>query len=349
MKIETKKLQSLLNKASKCVGNNKLFPLTSLICIEAKDNNITLTTTDSTNYLYISDSGVDEDIYVVTDFDALYKLVSKFTTDFTELSINKNSLKVVANGKYNLPLMLTEDGNSIRFPNPTDKFKKDGSETLKTEVVNKVIKNIKSAASANLSVPYLNSCYIGDVAVASDSLVASMLNENILTKPQLFTLKVLSLLELVEEDTIKLNYNDTALLFSSGSVVVYSNITSNVDEFPIDVIKSLFEQKVENEVKLKTLELKGLLDRASLFTDSLLDLSFSEKNVKISTEDSSMEEKLAYEEIIKAGKFNCKIDISLLKQQLSSIKSDTLVLYYGNDKIIKIVDEDIVKIIALGE
>ena len=56
--INAVKLQEMVSRASKGVGNNKLIPITSLNCIEVKDNVLTLITTDATNYLYITDSQV---------------------------------------------------------------------------------------------------------------------------------------------------------------------------------------------------------------------------------------------------------------------------------------------------
>ena len=52
--IKTTTLQEMIAKAIKGASNNKLIPLTSLMAIEVKDKVLTLTTTDATNYLYIT-------------------------------------------------------------------------------------------------------------------------------------------------------------------------------------------------------------------------------------------------------------------------------------------------------
>ena len=54
LKIKTSELQEMVGKAAKCVSNNKLIPLTSLMSIKVEDNLLTLTTTDATNYFYVS-------------------------------------------------------------------------------------------------------------------------------------------------------------------------------------------------------------------------------------------------------------------------------------------------------
>ena len=52
LKIKTLVLQETLSKASKGCGNNKMLPITSLICLSLSDGTLTMQTTDSTNYMY---------------------------------------------------------------------------------------------------------------------------------------------------------------------------------------------------------------------------------------------------------------------------------------------------------
>ena len=52
--IKTTELQEMVSKASKCVSNNKLIPITSLMNIKVCNHKLTLTTTDAINYFYVS-------------------------------------------------------------------------------------------------------------------------------------------------------------------------------------------------------------------------------------------------------------------------------------------------------
>ena len=54
LKVKTKTLQEMTQKAMKGASNNKILPLTSMLAIELKNNVLTLTTTDFSNYLEIS-------------------------------------------------------------------------------------------------------------------------------------------------------------------------------------------------------------------------------------------------------------------------------------------------------
>ena len=52
LKIKTTKLQEMLARAVQGASENKLLALTTLLAIELKDSKLTITTTDTTNYLY---------------------------------------------------------------------------------------------------------------------------------------------------------------------------------------------------------------------------------------------------------------------------------------------------------
>ena len=117
--IGTTKLQDMVARASKGVGNNKLIPITGLICIEVKDNKLTLITTDATNYLYIMDDKfVNDDFYAVVDANMFAKLISKMTCENIVLTVSDGVVAVKGNGNYKIELPLDENGQPIKYPDP---------------------------------------------------------------------------------------------------------------------------------------------------------------------------------------------------------------------------------------
>ena len=78
--IGTELMKDVVARAIKGAGNNKLIPITSMMCIQLKDGELTVITTDATNYLYIKEQHVaGDDFYVVVDENQFAKLVSKMT------------------------------------------------------------------------------------------------------------------------------------------------------------------------------------------------------------------------------------------------------------------------------
>ena len=99
LKIKTETLQDMVSKSIQCVSNNKLIPITSLMNIKVKNNVLTLTTTDSTNYFYVtSDDKFDcEDVEFSILADTFVKLIQKTTSKEVILSVKDSIFEVKGN------------------------------------------------------------------------------------------------------------------------------------------------------------------------------------------------------------------------------------------------------------
>ena len=59
IELQTSKLKEMVSRAVKGASFNSILPITSMMAVELKDNKLTLTTTDGTNYLYIVENKVE--------------------------------------------------------------------------------------------------------------------------------------------------------------------------------------------------------------------------------------------------------------------------------------------------
>ncbi|MBQ5475521.1 MAG: hypothetical protein IIT65_12785, partial [Lachnospiraceae bacterium] len=106
--IETGTLKSIVNKASKGASNNKFSAITSLMNVVVEGGKISVTTTDSNNYLTISDSvstGSD-DLSFTVNVDMFSKLVAKTSVDVIKITVNEDVISFVGNGTYKIPIQL---------------------------------------------------------------------------------------------------------------------------------------------------------------------------------------------------------------------------------------------------
>ena len=88
LKLKTKTLQEMTQKAMKGASHSKVLPLTSMLAIELKENVLTLTTTDFSNYLEIKQDKVEgADFYVVVQADIFSKLIGKLSTEEVTLTV----------------------------------------------------------------------------------------------------------------------------------------------------------------------------------------------------------------------------------------------------------------------
>ena len=121
IRIETNTLKDILSKVGKCASNDRTAVFTQLMRICAKGNYLQFTTTndiDTCVYTYCVSDGRAEfpDFDATVMVDQFIKLVSKFTSPYTEftLSDSGNEIIINGNGSYKLALPL-DNGRPIAY------------------------------------------------------------------------------------------------------------------------------------------------------------------------------------------------------------------------------------------
>lgn len=357
--VETKKLQDLIVKSMKGASNNKMIPITSLMAIEVFDGVLTLKTTDATNYLYVKcDVGVSNEFSVVVQAELFSKLISKITTKDVTLEIIDSVLYVKGNGTYKIELPLDEEGNLISYP--TNKADLDSDEMLsysiKLEDVIKTIKTAKSALATSLNAP----CYMGyyadkDRVIATDtykicSVKAQLSGEDaILISPEL-----MELISLCTNSIIKVHITPTGdIAIYDEDIEIHGKLMDNVSDYAIEAISDLFSEEFESVCEVNKDALLQVLDRMLLFVSIYdkgeISLTFSDSNLTINSKQVNSVESIDYVSKENAKPFSCVIDISAFQSQVKSSLGANIKIGYGRDNALRIVDEDIIRIIALEE
>lgn len=351
--IKTTRLQALLNKAVRGAGNNKLIPMTSLIAIKLKDGVLTLTTTDATNYLTLVEKDVSgDDFYVVVQVDLLARLVSKMTCDEITLELSDDSLNVIGNGKYQIELVLEDDGSLVKLSNPIDTFNKDNNEIGKVDssVILNVLASVKPALATTMEYPWFTCYYVKDRVVATDTYTVADYKNGFLNDAKLIDPCVMDLLGLFTGE-ITVFADGDKMLFESENGVVYATIPNGIENYSINEIEALVQQKFEHSCTVVKSALLSLLDRISLFVGAYengkITLSFSDKELEITSKYAN--EKIAYSSSDNSGEFVCQTDVNTLATQIKAQLGSEITIEYGEDNAIKIVDGDITSVIALLE
>lgn len=356
IKLKTTELQSMVNKSIKCVSNNKLIPLTSLMSIKVQDNCLTLTTTDATNYFYVSStSKIDsEDFEVSVLADLFTHLVQKTTSDEITLEIEGNLVKVKGNGTYTMELPLDENGNPIKFP---VKLKNDDFRTLLGTIKVSTIKTLlavnKPSLADSMEFPALTCYYCGDSVITSDRKQICRTNIKMFDEPMLITPALMELLGSFEEENIEVTAEEDSanVVFSTSTAIVFAPITSGVDTFPVDSINTLADQSFSSTCVLPKSAVLNVLDRLSLFVapydKKQIYLTFTREGLMLSSMKSSGQELIPYINSENFMDYTCCINIDMLKAQISSQDCDNITLSYGSDVAVKLSNKNITQIIAL--
>lgn len=356
--LKTEKLKEMVSRAVKGVGNNKLIPLTSLMAIEVKDNELTLITTDATNYLYIvDDKVVADDFYVVVDANVFSKLISKMTCENITLEVISGTwvLTVRGNGDYKIELPLDENGAPIRYPDPVVSM--DVS-TAVEKVVNRstvqvILDTIKPALAVTLENPCYTAYYVGDHVVATDTYKIASMDVPMFDKPRLVSSEFMDLLAVMSEEKITVQMTDTDIVCSTHDCMVCGKYAEGIEDYAINDILGLVDTEFESACAVPKSSLLQLLDRLSLFVGTYdknaVYLTFTPGGLQVSSKAANGVEIISYTTSKNFKEFTCTVDIQMLTNEVKAIQNDVIEIYYGEDNAIKMTDGNITIIVALLE
>ena len=353
LQIKTTKLQEMLSKAIKGASNNKLIPLTGLIAIQLKDNKLTLTTTDATNYLYIQDDNIEgDDFYAVVQVDTFAKLVARMTCETITIDLHESYMNVIGNGTYKIDIPLDEEGNPIAYPNPAEMVSRTNQiGCLSTPTIKTIIGSLKQSLMTTNDYPWYTCYYIGESVIATDTFKISTLRKKLFTEPRLVSNEQMNLLDVITDESIDVFADGDKMLFVTPHCTVYGIEPMDIDEFSVDAIDSLVNQRFGSMCKLPKDAILRLLDRISLFVgvydNGEICLTFTPDGLMVTSKMSTGTEMIPYIESSNFADFVCSANVSMLTSQIKAQSGDTIELWYGEDSSIKIVNGDITAIVAL--
>lgn len=354
MKIKTELLKDLISKATQCVGNDKLIAITQMIGIKAEKDKIKVFSTDATNYMIV-EAEIEDDgsAFNVTVYaEQFSKLISKTTSEYTYLRILDNNLEVKGNGTYTLELPLDEEGELINYPNMLDGMKRIKWEKNKLEVEKVSVLNntLKSALANSDKFPIINNYYIGENAVATNRNIMSAYNIKLLNHTVLMPLKLVDLLSIMKSD-IKYYIDDNKMIFTADDIIIYSKWSNDTEEYPIDKLSDFMTTDFKSVCKVSKNDFIALLERISLFVSKYdseaIRLYFEKDGIRVSNKNRMSNEIIDYVDSKNYKSYDCAININMLLNQLKAYTGDIIEIHYNNEMAIKLVNEDIVQIIAL--
>ena len=354
--IGTELMKDVVARAIKGAGNNKLIPITSMMCIELKDGELTVITTDATNYLYIKEQHVaGDDFYVVVDANQFAKLVSKMTCESITMTVDEKlyTMKVKGNGNYTIELPLDEDGESVKFPDAVATSDAVDLTGFNRSTVIAILETIKPALAVTMENPQYTAYYMGDKVVATDSYKIASLAIPMFDEPKLVSSEFLDLVAVMRAEKIMVSASDTDIVFKTPDCIIVGKFVDGIDDFAIEPITNLIEQELDSHCGVPKSDLLQMLDRLSLFVGTYdknaVDLTFTNQGLQVSSKASSGIEILPYVTSDNQVDFTCAVDIQMLVNEVKAIQNDLIEIYYGDDSSIKLVDGNITIVIALME
>ena len=353
MTINTSKFQEMMSKSYKGASENKLLPITSLMAIDLTDNVLTLTTTDTVNYLkVISDKIEGDDLYVVVPAGIFSKLVDRTTAEKITLNVTENSLEVKGNGTHSIPLSMDEEG-VVRFPDYTFKKTDDPRIVHRTSLVD-IIEINKSATAKTIDTPCLSGYYLGEKTITTNEEIICFNDLNVFPGEEvLVSPEMMELLSLNTEEKIEWYRNDGYLLFETPNVIVYGAEHEGIDIFPVTEILGYLDVDFPSMCKLPKLLVQSVIDRLSLFIEPYdkngAYFTFTKEGVRVTSKRSSSVETINYTASNNFQPFICCVDIPMFKSQVDVLPGEEIEIWYGNASAVKLVSGKVTQVIALLE
>lgn len=350
--VSTKVLQGIVNKAIKAASNSKFSAITSLMNVVVENGKISITTTDCNNYLTISDSIISgEETTFTVGVDLFSKLVSKTSVENIKITVSDDEISFQGNGTYKIPIQLDVDGSPIKYPkheinNP------DYAGTIKNSVIKNIIFHNKPSLAVTMEAPYLTGylCNVHNVISADTFNICSnelsTFAQNLLVPPIVF-----ELLSMSSEEDINYKVLDKSVIFETTNMKLYSVMQDGIEDYPVDAITGLCDAEYTSNCVLPKTALLSIIDRLSIFIgdndQNGLYFTFTEKGITIESTNGNGVETLPYQGSENFKNYSCCIGVEALRKQISAHLGESINMYYGNEKMIMIRDENVTQIISL--
>lgn len=353
--MNTKELQSLTVKASKCASNSKYNALTSLLNVVLEDGTISLTTTDSNNFFTVRKKDVSGDnLSFTVNVNLFTRLIAKMSSENIRVNVTSDMISITGNGTYKIPIQLDVDGSEIKYPkheinNP------EFSGEVKTSVLKAISQYNKPSLATTLEKPFLTRYMcVEDCVISGDEYNICRLNLNTFGTDVLISPVVIDLLCMSDEEDIDFKIYENNILFETDSMKLFAMLADGADEYPVDRIKSITtEIEYPSDCVLPKTALINAIDRLSLFIDdddqNGLYMTFTKDGVKLESMKNSGIESVSYQGSNNFKDFTCCVGVESFRKQLVSRAGESVHIYYGDEATLTIKEGNIIQVISLQE
>lgn len=356
IEVKTEVLQNMVNKAVRGASNNPLIPLTSYIGITFKSNVLSLLTTDGMNYLDVScDLEKGEEMKAVVLADTFARLVRRLSGDTVKMSLTDKCLLIECHGTYKLELLVDDDGKPTEFNMPFDSL--EGKPKLcefSRSLITRLMVSLKQSLATVPTRPHYCCYRMGDEVIATNTSLISILNQKVFETPKLVSAECMNLLDaVVDEGGSAVPYQlDGAVVYDCGNAVLYSREPNGIENFNSAAIKGFGDSEFPYHCTISVDALIETLERIDIFVSEYeklrpADLEFTTDGVTVTSRNTGGVETVQYETVEGEPNFKCTVDVKSMLLILQAQSSDVVDLYFGTEQTIKIVDGDLVTILAL--
>ena len=351
--VETSVLKNLVVTASKGASNNKMSTITNLASIVVNGGQITITTTDGTNYFTVKGNVLtSEPCEFVVGVDTFTKLVSKTSSANIKIEATDDMISFTGNGTYKIPIQLDVDGSPIRYPN-NDVTSPDSTGTIKTTTIKNIILKNKASIAPTLDLQCLTGYLcLPDCVISADrfNICKNMIEtfgSEYLVNPVTFELLALS-----KSENIEYRIKGNSVVFETDDIRLFSRFMDGVEQYPVESVNSVIEDVPDmSSCVLPKTAILSIVDRLSLFIKENdingVYMTFTNDGVKLESINGNGIESVPYQGSENFRDFTCCVGVDSIKRQVSSRVGESINLMYGIENALIIKDDNTIHVLAL--
>jgi len=333
MKIETKEFRQASRLILQAIDTQEVSLFNETLELKASGNKLFLNITNRQYYVTVTfNLQNEENFHASVNASLFLKLIDKITTDTIEILIEGNSVKVVGNGTYKLPIIYNNDSMLelpiITLDNKTAEFE------ISTDILQSIVSNNSKELLRGIPNREAQKYYYIDEKGCITFVSGACVNYFELPQPIKMQLssKVVKLFKLFKDtayvkfsmfqDPISDNMIQTKVKFTNDKVVLIAKLpnSSLINDVPVDSIRNMCMKEFPYSLVLDKNQLSAVIDRLRLFTteknygyfdfsrDSLTISDFSRENketVSISSDCPTLE---SYSVILNLDNFKLILD-----------------------------------------
>lgn len=365
MIIRTEDLKSLCSKILFAIDSSDLSILSDTLQLKMENQYLHMYVTNKEYFVDTKINTYEEDKFNATINAGLFlKLISNASSESIELNIKDNSLEVICDGKYNIPLVMDND-TMLELPiltinNITKSFNIDSS------ILNSILTYNSKELNKGIVTNQVQRMYYIDEHGAITFSNGACVNSFELEKPISILLpqKIVKLFKLFKDggvnfnvgyDPIDNNLTQMKVSFEDDQTRIVAILAlgdSLIKSVPVEAIRKRAFDNYDYSIVINRNYLLSAINRLSIFSTLDKDtipyvFDFSNDYLTISNNNKTNTENIYYSNEVSNLKdiYTCKLYLFDLKAALEAYKDEYVTIKFGNNQAITLVHSNIYNII----
>ena len=369
MVISVESIQEVCSKILAAVDVSNVSTVTETIELKTENDVLYLNVTNKEYYVSVKLAvSSEEKLHATVNANLFLKLMSQITTENVELKVENNSLIIIGNGTYKLPLIYVGDTMlelpSIVIGNITTQF------DINSNILNSI--NTYNSKELNRTVvtrPVQRLYYIDEKGCITFTTGACV-NSFTLSSPIkiLINNKIVKLFKLFKNEQVhfKLGYDalseeivQTKVKFETDTISITAIINSDeslVSGVPVEAIRKRANAIYPHQISLNKDKLLQTIGRLMLFTSLSKDplnkayskFTFEKTKVTIFDTFGTNKEEIEYENVEDNAEdfiYEAVLDLNDIKSTLENCVEKYVMIGFGDGSAITITRGNIINVI----